>query len=962
MIPWPIYPPPLDPSDDNSSGGDDGDDDSSDDSSPEIPPAENPLVDINVDDEEMSEKKMADQIEQRRIHGQVSMEGIDCHELKLSVAELEKIYLNATGERPKPGADKRWFCARLTSTALSHPDLDIRARNMSFARAVRGRKMGKFVTWLSKFPNPFWKDDDNKQPKSTDEFVREITDSMTAAGTPMAKLLEVPSANEMKSMCDPKAANERATLTAYQEFVRNYFTPTKIQGRKGRRNTLGGLLLWHSVGSGKTCSYVAAASSSFETEGWHIVLSTPNAIQVDFLKNVFDVVCHAKYAEHWQGLSADGKAEEKALTPDQRAQRFAEMFGGGGCTWVSEQPGGKRQESVSPLQAWTHQRVANFLCGKSKTAPDVKSLGACQNKHPEFNKTLFIIDEAHQFIDTQFYDSSGQFNNEKWGNMIENIQSSRNLSQDDSVRFMLVTATPQNPHPANLFRLINMISQDPKLLPVQDDLYAQWVDDLPGSDEWKRVRAMSTSSGLTPGLREVFDFFKATRGVISYLDVSGDVTRFPHKIKDERIVVRVTDHQAEVMSACLSSSGKSTSARAKKGGGDGGTGRKDLQFSECVRQAANFANTSLTRYHFDSHDFDPQALRDEMPMLSEKMVMLLNRIDKHDNDDLHERLGNRSGRPYKHVIYTNYAKDARMIFSCLMADGDYESVIKNRNGKLKLLANYGCAFNTAMLSKNAQMWGLQQETKFRSSILSMFNSPKNAHGKLIRFLVIDESMQEAIDLMNVRHLHMFEATKTDVMQKELSEKPLDAWDDTISKQIVGRVSRFCGSKMLDWDPSIKDGQPVGWKLTVDRYYEIFAKKDRKRLENTRSPMELLMKKGAIDLAFLKQLSNQIKLKNLAILASVDRLLWERRGLNTITTNVDPKADFTNNMVAAPNLPSELVDNLWAPRAPKPAKEEWEMYEDEEEEEEQGDDDDEDEEDEEYPEKPENRLRDFFCRC
>ena len=131
--------PPLDPSDDNSSGGD-NDDDAADESS--TPPAENPLVDINVDDEEMSEKKMADQIRQRGISGQLPSEGIDCQDVKLSVGELEKIYVNATGGRPPPGADKKWYCGHLTSTALSHSDMDTRESKPAFREGGAREKDG----------------------------------------------------------------------------------------------------------------------------------------------------------------------------------------------------------------------------------------------------------------------------------------------------------------------------------------------------------------------------------------------------------------------------------------------------------------------------------------------------------------------------------------------------------------------------------------------------------------------------------------------------------------------------------------------------------------------------------------------------------------------------------------------------------------------------------------------------
>ena len=58
---------------------------------------------------------------------------------------------------------------------------------------------------------------------------------------------------------------EIAILLGYknntQAFVKNYFTP---------ENPIKGMLLYHSVGTGKTCSAIAAASSTFERQGYTI--------------------------------------------------------------------------------------------------------------------------------------------------------------------------------------------------------------------------------------------------------------------------------------------------------------------------------------------------------------------------------------------------------------------------------------------------------------------------------------------------------------------------------------------------------------------------------------------------------------------------------------------------------------------------------------------------------------------
>jgi hypothetical protein len=51
------------------------------------------------------------------------------------------------------------------------------------------------------------------------------------------------------------APSQVIEYTPTQAFISNYFTPD---------NFAKGMLLWHSVGTGKTCSAIAAATKNFE--------------------------------------------------------------------------------------------------------------------------------------------------------------------------------------------------------------------------------------------------------------------------------------------------------------------------------------------------------------------------------------------------------------------------------------------------------------------------------------------------------------------------------------------------------------------------------------------------------------------------------------------------------------------------------------------------------------------------
>ena len=78
---------------------------------------------------------------------------------------------------------------------------------------------------------------------------------------------------------------ELITYSPTQAFISNFFTPD---------SPYKGMLLWHSVGTGKTCSAIATATSTFEPDGYTILWVTRTTLKNDIWKNMFDQVCHER--------------------------------------------------------------------------------------------------------------------------------------------------------------------------------------------------------------------------------------------------------------------------------------------------------------------------------------------------------------------------------------------------------------------------------------------------------------------------------------------------------------------------------------------------------------------------------------------------------------------------------------------------------------------------------------------
>ena len=88
---------------------------------------------------------------------------------------------------------------------------------------------------------------------------------------------------EFKNVCDTSQnPNRIVSLNNSQQFVSNFFTSSSLYK---------GMLFWHSVGTGKTCSAIATASNSFEKDGYTILWVTRHTLKPDIWKNMHKQIC-----------------------------------------------------------------------------------------------------------------------------------------------------------------------------------------------------------------------------------------------------------------------------------------------------------------------------------------------------------------------------------------------------------------------------------------------------------------------------------------------------------------------------------------------------------------------------------------------------------------------------------------------------------------------------------------------
>ena len=276
---------------------------------------------------------------------------------------------------------------------------------------------------------------------------------------------------------EEKEEKEEKTRTAKlidytntQDFIRHYFTPDIYQR---------GILLWHSVGTGKTCTAIATASTTFEEQGYTILWVTRTTLINDIWKNMFHQVCNENIKkmilENDEGIIPTDLNRQKKLL---------------GKSW-----------KIKPL---SYRQFTNLI---NKKNIYYQQLVKINGEEDPLRKTLIIIDEAHKL-----YGESDLLTNEKpdMNKLHESLMNSYAISGKESAKLMLMSATPITKDPMELIKLINLCKPLTEQLPNHYNLFKQEFLDNDGLflSETKNI------------------FQNEIAGYISYLDRSSDIRQF----------------------------------------------------------------------------------------------------------------------------------------------------------------------------------------------------------------------------------------------------------------------------------------------------------------------------------------------------------------------------------------------------------------------------------------------------
>jgi len=317
----------------------------------------------------------------------------------------------------------------------------------------------------------------------------------------------------LRKIVEPRKQKKNALVTGITvaPIGRGTYYGFTLDGNN--RYLLGDFTVTHN-----TCSGIAVASTSFEKQGYTILWVTRHTLKADIWKNMYKKSCSEDIKRRVR--RGELRLPEGAVaTPYERPMQY-----------VSDQ-------WLPPI---SFKQFTNMLQGKNDVYQAlVKRNGAAD----PLRRTLVIIDEAHKLFDP----SLPPLERPDVGVMREKIHKSYTDSGKDSVRLLLMTATPYTSDPMDFIRLLNLMREPSEAIP---EAFAEF------SEKYLDERGRFTERSLTGFLGEM-------SGYVSYLNREKDARTFAYPVF-ESVVVPMSRSDEPARLAAVARMEKQL-ARAKEG-------------------------------------------------------------------------------------------------------------------------------------------------------------------------------------------------------------------------------------------------------------------------------------------------------------------------------------------------------------------------------------------------------------
>jgi hypothetical protein len=358
-------------------------------------------------------------------------------------------------------------------------------------------------------------------------------------------------------------------------------------------------------------------------------------------------------------------------------------------------------------------------------------------EHLNFLKnSVLIIDEIHGIFKPL---PNQKIEHDALLNFISNMNEPRT----SNMKIAVLTATPGDT-PEDCIKLLNLL-RSPNKPPIT-------VPD---------IRMESSIS----------EFKKSILGLVSYLDMSNDTSRFPRLIEKNPYRLPMSMHQyIRYLDAYSENSAKIQ---------DYGELSKNNKYYSKTRKYSNML------YNFEDATEEVD-FSSKLPKLKENIEQYP--LQKHFvYSSFYERRGSSQG-----ILAIAKYLENKMGYEKLSIKQAAETLSLGKQGweELKMKKRYILVISHELSPSGAETKSSKENLK---RLLTFFNSPENRDGKFAHILLASQNFNQAMDLASVRHIHIFE--------------PFLVY--TADLQAIGRGQRHCSHKQLFF--------PKEWTVTIHRY-------------------------------------------------------------------------------------------------------------------------------------------------
>ena len=200
--------------------------------------------------------------------------------------------------------------------------------------------------------------------------------------------------NQENASCDQGAKTRDFDLLTHQKIVRDYlniYTPYR------------GLLLYHGLGSGKTCTSIAIAEGMKSNK--RVFVMTPASLKMNFfseMKKCGDDLY--KKSQYWEFISIDGNPDYVGILSKSLSLSTNYIHDKGGAWLVNIQKEANYDTLDNEEQRSLDDQLNEMIRSKYT---DINYNGMNENKmklltgnytNNPFNNAVVVIDEAHNFV------------------------------------------------------------------------------------------------------------------------------------------------------------------------------------------------------------------------------------------------------------------------------------------------------------------------------------------------------------------------------------------------------------------------------------------------------------------------------------------------------------------------------------------------------------------------------------